>query len=236
MICVEEYVIVRNSEKNNIYANGLYLPKDVTDIGDYKKKIVREKNLVYGMFDEVDEGGYAAYLSASILDKLKDRTTIKRILLKTNIEVLKKKISIGTTASIVKIKNNKVITNQIGNSPIYILSQNKFVKLQEKNKNYIGDKKDIKVIQHAYKLKSNDKILLCSKDVIKQIGDVELEYLLSESDDIELIAYKILDYLSKDENISIIILKIKKDYSYVISIIILVLFIIIFGFIFLKAQ
>ena len=255
MIYIEDYVVAHKgmgAKKNqdNIFVNGFYLDKENNGIKNYsKKENKKNNNLVYGVFDGIgglNQGEYASYISVTMLKKLLSTTTIKKALLKINNELVKikkeEKIDMGTTASIVKVKKNKLIINQVGDSPIYILSGDKFVKLVEQDNNvnlldnYLGKNKKINISQKSFELNNNDKILICSDGLTSAVGDLEIEYYLSESNDIKYIANKLMNYALMDggkDNISIIILRVKKDYTNLISIIIMIVIFIVFSILFI---
>ena len=255
MIYIEEYVLVHKglgNKKNqdNVFVNGFYLDKENDGIKNYIKKDNKKiDNLVYGVFDGIGglkQGEYASYIGVSFLKKYNKNNTIKNILTKINNELLKikkeEKIDMGTTASIVKVKNNKLIINQVGDSPIYILSNGKLIKFIEQENsvnlldNYLGKNKRLSIKQSSYELKNNDKILICSDGLSSAVGDLEIEYYLSESNDIKYICSKLMNYALMDggkDNISIIALKVKKDYTNIVSIIIIVIIFIVFSLLFI---
>ena len=249
MIYIDDYVVVNkglNLDKNqdNIYINGTILPEVNDGLSNYKiKSNTSYNNLYYAVFDGVgglDNGEYASFIASSIFKQLKNKNSINEIIYKINNSIInknnEKNIKMGTTASIIEIKNNKLIIKQVGDSPIYILSKDKFIKIiEEKNNNnllnnYLGKSEEITINSKELKLNHNDKIIICSDGLSNLLGDLEIEYILSQSDDVKFITDKLLNYALMNggsDNISIITLRVRKNYTIQIVILCLIIIIIV---------
>lgn len=257
MLYTEDYVVVNiglisNVNQDNIYSNGIYLDKNNKGINNYKLKTNRlNKNLLYAVFDGIgglSQGEHASYVASNILSK-NTNNNIDDILNKIN-EVLieygkENNIKIGTTASIVKIKNSIAEIYQVGDSPIYIFRDNNVTKFVEHDcndnllDNYLGAKEKIKIIKKQIKLKNKDKILICSDGLSKEVGINEIEYILGQKDDVKYISEKLLNFALKcggKDNISIIIIEVKRKYDEIILSILFALFILILVFIITKGA
>lgn len=253
MLYCEDYIIVNiglvsNVNQDNIYANGMYLNEHNKGINNYKVKINRlNKDLIYAVFDGIgglSQGEHASYIASNILSKNKDKN-IDDIINKINDELLKysseNNIKLGTTASIVKIENKSISVHQVGDSPVYLISDNKIIKLTEHNMldnlldNYLGSGKKIKISKYTKKIKNNDIFLICSDGLSKEVGINEIEYILKQSNNIKYIGDKLLNNALKSggkDNISIVIIKFNKKYTEIILSILFALVLIIIIFIF----
>lgn len=252
MLYTEDYVVVNiglvsDVNQDNVYVNGIYLNEHNKGINNYKVKINRlNKDLLYAVFDGIgglSQGEYASYISSNILSKNKDKS-IDYTLNKINNELIKyskeKNIKIGTTASIVKIKNKSVCVYQVGDSPVYLISDNNIVKLTEHDSddnlldNYLGSNKDLKIFKFNKKIRNNDKILICSDGLSKEVGINEIEYIVKQGNDVKYICDKLLNYALKNggkDNISIIVIKVQRKYTEIILSILFVLITLTFIFI-----
>ncbi len=232
MLYIEDYAVVnsgikKSDNEDNICINSYTLSEHNEGLSNYEKKINSTKNnLVYAVYDGIgglDNGQLASYVGVSNLCKNYGKESISNILNNTN-DILNKmnkeqNISMGTTASVVSIKNNELIINQIGDSPIYILSNDKFTKYVQKENNgnlvdnYLGKDNELIISENKIKIKENDKIIVCSDGLSNQVGELEIEYILSASNDVKFITNKLLNYAllnGGNDNISIITLIVKK--------------------------
>ena len=251
MLYFEDYVIVnkglkRDKNQDNIYVNGLYLRENNNGLNSYEKKNNwLKKELNYAIFDGIggiDNGGYASYICSKILSLNfnKSNNIILNIINTKILEINKEKnINMGSTASIIKIKRNKLYISQVGDSPVYLLSKGQFTKLSEKNDNsnlldnYLGKQKCVNVSNKIITLKKGDKILMCSDGLSNEVGELEIEYIMDQSDDTKYIADKLLNYALVNggkDNISIITIIVKRNkfllYIFLLVLILIVLFII----------
>ncbi len=244
MFDIEDYVIVnkgieKDINQDNIYINGFHLSEKNNGVNNYNLKINSNfKKLIYSVFDGIGglkKGEYASYICCNILSKLYNNEDLDNILNKINNTLLKvskdENIKLGTTASIIQICGNKVIIDQIGDSPIYILFKNKFIKLVEKDidddyllPNYLGNSLKFINNKKTYKLKDIDKIIICSDGLSKEVSDNDINNILTQSNDTKFICDKLLNCALMNggkDNISIIALKVKRNYREFINIIIL---------------
>ena len=234
---VEEYVIShkgikREDNEDNLYACGYLLPEKHDDIKNYEKKIRKTNNLLYAVFDGMgglNDGAKASHLGVSILHRHKDKKIID--IVRTINEEIQKEDNIGSTASIIRINKDTLEYITVGDSPIYILSGDNFIKIREKEDdtnlldNYLG-KDEIGAVADKTKLKNNDKILLCSDGLCNEMNDVDIEYILSSSNDPKYIGDKLLNYALSNggrENITMIVLVVKNDYKEIIYLVLLLI-------------
>ena len=219
--------IKRENNEDNIYANGYSLPEKHDDIKNYEVKIHKNKELIYGLFDGMgglDNGAKASYLGVTTLHKHK-KEELTEILKIINNEITKDN-NTGTTGSIIRIKRDCLDYITIGDSPIYYLSGDNLKKIKEKPddtnylNNYIG-KDNISYLADKIKLKNDDKILLCSDGLCNEMNDIDIEYILSSSDDPKYIGDKLLNYALSNggrDNISLILIIYKRNYSEIITV------------------
>ena len=237
MKIVEEYLLThkgikRENNEDNLYACGYLLPEHHDDVKNYEKKKRSIKNLMYAIFDGMgglDNGAKASYLGSATLYQHKDKSLID--IVKNINEEIKKEGNIGTTTSIIRMNNNTLEYITVGDSPIYILSGEEFIKIKEKQDdtnlldNYLGSEKMVPVADKI-KLKNNDKILLCSDGLCNEMNDIDIEYILSSSDDSKYIGDKLLNYALSNggrDNITLIVLIVKKDYREIICLTIFII-------------
>ncbi len=252
MLYYEDYVIVNkgikpDNNQDNIYANGIFLSEKNNGLNNYKKKVNYKKcNLVYAVFDGVggmDRGEYASYICSKVLcsninNGINDTLNIiNNKIIKSNKD---DNINMGSTASIVRIKGSKVYISQVGDSPIYLLSKGKFIKIVDEKKdsnildNYLGNNK-INITNKVFNIKNGDKILICSDGLSNEVGELEIEYILDQSDDSKYISDKLLNYAlinGGNDNISIITIVVKRKYYQIIYILSLVVIVVILFIIF----
>ena len=252
MLYYEDYVIVNkgikpNNNQDNIYVNGIFLSEKNNGLNNYKKKNnYNNKSLIYAIFDGVggmDRGEYASYICSKVLcyninNNVNDTLNIiNNKIIKINKD---ENIKMGSTASIVKIKRNKLYISQVGDSPIYLFSKGKFIKIVDEKKNsnildnYLGNNK-ICITNKVFNIKKDDKILICSDGLSNEVGELEIEYILDQSDDSKYISDKLLNYAlinGGNDNISIITIVVKRRYYQIIYILSLVVIVIIFFIIF----
>lgn len=246
MFDIEDYVVVnkgieKDINQDNIFVNGYYLSEKNNGLDNYTvKKNNTYNKLIYSVFDGIgglQNGEYASYTCCNILSKSYNKESMDKILNTINQTLLKmtslENIKLGTTASILQICGNKVIINQIGDSPIYILFKNNFIKLVEKDidddyllPNYLGNSEKFNNNNKIYKLSDIDKIIICSDGLSKEISDLEINNILKQSDDVKFICEKLLNSALMNggkDNISIIALKVKRNYIEIINIFIFLL-------------
>ena len=231
MILIDEYTIVNkglklDNNQDNIYLNGIILPEINEGYNEIKKKTSKSHNeLIYAVFDGIgglDKGEHASFVAASSLKKYRNKKSIDEIINIINKSIYdynnKNNIDMGTTCSIISIKDNKLVIRQIGDSPIYILSKNTFTKVKAKKKNkkllenYLGNNLDINMSIKKIKIKHNDKIIICSDGL--SLDDVEIEYLLTASNDVKYIAEKLVNYSlmnNGNDNTTITVLKVRNN-------------------------
>lgn len=251
MLYIEDYVVVNkgieaNNNQDNIYINGLSLSEKNEGLNNYQPKIhYINKELTYAVFDGIgglEKGEYASYISTNILNK-NINNKLGDILRLINDNLVKinreEKVDMGSTASIIRINKNKLYISQVGDSPIYVLSNDKFIKIVEKDNasnlldNYLGKCEKININEKVINIKSKDKILICSDGLSNEVGDLEIEYILDQSDDAKYISDKLLNYAlinGGKDNISIITILVKrsyKEYIYLTLIIILAIILLI---------
>lgn len=252
MLYFEDYVVVNKGIKkdkiqDNIYVNGLYLRENNNGLNNYEKKNnYLNKELVYAVFDGIggiDSGEYASYVCSKIISINFDKSNID-ILNDINSKIVEinkeKKVNMGSTASIIKIKRNKLYISQVGDSPIYLLSKGQFIKILEKKANdnlldnYLGKEKCININNKIFTLKKGDKILMCSDGLSNEVGELEIEYMMDQSDDAKYISDKLLNFAlinGGKDNISIITIVVKRN-NYILYIGVLVFILIILYIIF----
>lgn len=252
MLYFEDYVIVNkgikpDNNQDNIYVNGIFLSEKNNGLNNYTKKInYRSKNLIYAVFDGVggmDRGEYASYICSKVLcsninNNINDTLNIiNNKIIKINKD---ENIKMGSTASIIKIKRNKLCISQVGDSPIYILSKGIFTKVSDKKEesnilnNYLGNN-NINITNRVFDIKNGDKILICSDGLTNEVGELEIEYILDQSDDSKYISDKLLNYAlinGGNDNISIITIVVKRNYHKIIYILSLIVIVIILFIIF----
>lgn len=246
--CVASKGITPLKNEDNIFVNGMSIVSNNNGLSNYKiHRNLANKKLCYAVFDGIgglEKGDYASLIGVQTLTNLHNKKTLKDILIKINKTLYQikkdKNINLGTVGSIIKIEKKQLIINQVGDCPIYILHDNKFSKYidEESNSNlldnYLGKDENIRIKEEKITLKKNDKIIICSDGLSKEVGDLEIEYILSSSNDINYITNKLLNYALMNggkDNISIITLMVKKSYRELIYYGLYVLFIllIIFG-------
>lgn len=254
MYYIEDYCIVSKGitplkNQDNIFVNGFSLVSNNNGFNNYKlHRTLTNKGLCYAVFDGIgglEKGEYASLVSVQMLTSLCKKENKHDILQQINQKLYhikqNEKIDLGAVGSIVKIKKNKLILNQVGDCPIYILRDNKLSKYIEKKTNsnlldnYLGKTERINIKEDSINIKSNDKILICSDGLTNEVGDLEIEYILSSSQDISYITNKLLNYALMNggkDNISIITLKVKKSYREIICYLLYAIFIsmIVLGF------
>ena len=252
MLYFEDYVIVNkgikpDNNQDNIYVNGIFLSEKNNGLNNYIKKTnYRSKNLIYAVFDGVggmDRGEYASYICSKVLcsninNNINDTLNIiNNKIIKINKD---ENIKMGSTASIIKIKRNKLCISQVGDSPIYILSKGIFTKVSDKKEesnilnNYLGNN-NINITNRVFDIKNGDKILICSDGLTNEVGELEIEYILDQSDDSKYISDKLLNYAlinGGNDNISIITIVVKRNYHKIIYILSLIVIVIILFIIF----
>lgn len=245
MLYIEDYVVVNkgiklNNNQDNIYVNGILLSEKNNGLTNYNKKInYKKNNLIYAVFDGIggmEKGEYASYVCSRVLGNNLERKDVINIINDKIIDINNiENIKMGSTASIVRIKNNKLYISQVGDSPIYILSDGNFIKIIENDskvnllENYLGKDKDLRINNQVFNIKNGDKILICSDGLSKEIGDLEIEYILDQSNDSKFISEKLLNYAlmnGGNDNISIVTLVIKKSYKNIFYVILIILIII----------
>ena len=211
--CVSNKGIKPEYNQDNIYVNGLYLSKENDDLKINKTN----KELVYAIFDGIgglDSGEYASYIATINISKGINYINEKLLEISSN-----ELINLGTTCTIVRIKNNKLFLEQVGDSPLYIYRNNKLIKYIETNStsnlldNYLGKEENINILKNSFKLKNNDIIVLCSDGLSNMIDDNKIEQIIKSSNDIKYITNKLLNEAlihGGNDNISIITLKVKK--------------------------
>lgn len=231
--CVVSKGIVPLSNQDNIFINGMSLSSNNNGLNNYKiKRNLTNRKLCYAVFDGIgglEKGDYASLIAVQTLTRLHNKKKLKDILIQINQTLNKIKkddnINLGTVGSIIKIEKKQLIINQVGDSPIYIFRDNKFSKyIDEKSNsnlldNYLGKDENIRIKESKITLKKNDKIIICSDGLPKEVGDLEIEYILSSSNDVSYITNKLLNYALMNggkDNISIITLMVKKNYSEII--------------------
>ena len=246
MIIVNKGIKPDNNQ-DNIYVNGIFLSEKNNGLNNYTKKInYRSKNLIYAVFDGVggmDRGEYASYICSKVLcsninNNINDTLNIiNNKIIKINKD---ENIKMGSTASIIKIKRNKLCISQVGDSPIYILSKGIFTKVSDKKEesnilnNYLGNN-NINITNRVFDIKNGDKILICSDGLTNEVGELEIEYILDQSDDSKYISDKLLNYAlinGGNDNISIITIVVKRNYHKIIYILSLIVIVIILFIIF----
>jgi protein phosphatase len=244
MLIVRDYLIShkgikRDYNEDNIYANGFLLPENHDDMKSYEVIEAKGKEKIYAIFDGIgglDNGAKASYLGVTTLHKNKTKP-LKQLFKIINSEISKEQ-NIGTTGSIIRITNDNLEYITVGDSPIYVLSGDNFIKIKEKKDdtnlldNYLG-KDDIVSIIDKMKLHNNDKILLCSDGLCNEMNDIDIEYILSSSDDPKYIGDKLLNYALTNggrDNISLIVITIKKDYKDILYAIIFALVLLVLTF------
>jgi len=244
MIYIKDYVVVNiglisNVNQDNIYCNGLYLSENNKGINNYKIKTNKLVNNIYAVFDGIgglSNGQLASYISSNILSKNKDKN-INDILNIINNNILEynknNNTNMGTTASIVKLSKNRIDIYEVGDSPIFILDDNKLVKIVEHDSNdnmlnnYLGCN-NLNIKNKSFKLKNKGKILICSDGLTKEVGINEIDYFLKHDNNIKYIGDKLLNYALKNggkDNISIILIEYYKSYKeMVITILVSIIF------------
>lgn len=253
MYYIEDFVMVHkgiklDNNEDNIYINKFMLPEKNDGLKNYKLNQYKlTNNLIYGIFDGIgglSQGERASYLVVSTIRQSSTKIKIKEILNKANNKILMLKkendINLGTTASIVSFNNKKINLYMVGDSTIYIYSNNQLYKYRqqenENNKldNYIGIE-NMKIKEEILTIHNNDKILICSDGLTNEVGDNEIEYILSSSDNIEYITNKLLNLALNSggrDNISIITLRINKNYKELLIVISIALIICLFIYIY----
>ena len=245
MLYIEDYVIVNkgikpSNNQDNIFVNGTYLSENNNGLDTYNQKNnFKKNNLIYAVFDGIggmEKGEYASYICSRVLGNNLERKDVINIINDKIIDINNiENIKMGSTASIVRIKNNKLYISQVGDSPIYILSDGNFIKIIENDskvnllENYLGKDKDLRINNQVFNIKNGDKILICSDGLSKEIGDLEIEYILDQSNDSKFISEKLLNYAlmnGGNDNISIVTLVIKKSYKNIFYVILIILIII----------
>lgn len=244
MLYVEDYVIVNkgikpNNNQDNIFVNGIFLSENNNGLNNYTRKInYKSNNLIYAVFDGIggmEKGEYASYICSKLLST-NINGNINDILNIINDKIIKinkdENINMGSTASIIKIKRNKLYISQVGDSPIYVLSDGKFTKILGKNNggnmldNYLGKDKNLSINNKVFNIKNGDKILICSDGLSNEVGELEIEYILDQSNDAKYISDKLLNYSlisGGKDNISIITIIVKRNYYQIIYIVLFVL-------------
>lgn len=216
--CVVHKGIKPINNDDNIYLNGYFLPRINDGLDNYKVKINNtSKELIYAVFDGIGGLGNGEYASSVA------STNIIKGLNYINSKLLEIKhsefIDLGTTASIVKINKNNLSIEQVGDSPVYIYSNNKLSKYIEKKDNtnlldnYLGKQENIIIEKNNIKLKNKDIIVICSDGLSSMVSDTDIEKIISSSNDVKYITNKLLNESLKNggnDNVSIIVLKIEK--------------------------
>ena len=216
--CVVHKGIKPLNNDDNIYLNGYFLPRINDGLDNYKLKINNNsKELVYAVFDGIGglgNGDYASNVASTNITKGLTYINNKLLEIKHN-----EFIDLGTTASIVKINKNNLYIEQVGDSPVYIYSNNKLYKYIEKKDNnnlldnYLGKQENIIIEKNSMKLKNKDIIVICSDGLSSMISDTKIEEIISSSYDIKYITNKLLNEALKNggnDNISIVTLKVEK--------------------------
>lgn len=247
MYYIEDYCVVSKGitplkNQDNIFINGLSLVSNNNGLNNYKlHRTLSNKGLCYAVFDGIgglDSGEYASLVSVQMLSNLHSKKNIHDILIQINQKLYQikheEKLDLGSAGSVIKIEKNKLILAQVGDCPIYIFRDNKVIKYIEKKTNsnlldnYLGKDEHIVIKEENILLKDNDIILICSDGLTNEVGDLEIEYILSSSQDISYITNKLLNYALMNggkDNISIITLKVKRSYHEIIVCLLYVLFI-----------
>ena len=216
--CVVNKGIKPISNDDNIYVNGYYLPRPNDGIDNYNIKINKtNKSLVYAIFDGIGglgNGDYASYIATTNINKGLKYINNKILEIKSN-----EFIDLGTTATICKINKDNLFLEQIGDSPLYIYRDNKLYKYIENSDNnnlldnYIGKQEEFNTLTNNIKLKNKDIIILCSDGLSRMLSDLQIEKIISSSNDIKYITNKLLNEALINggiDNISIITLKFEK--------------------------
>ncbi len=240
--CVVSKGIVPLENQDNIFVNGLSLVSNNNGLHNYKlHHTLTTQGLCYAVFDGIgglERGEYASLVSVQILASCYQKRNLKDITTKINqtLYQIKKdeKIDLGAVGSVIKIEKNKLMINQVGDCPIYILRNNKFYKYIEKKTNsnlldnYLGKDENVRMVEEKITLKNNDKILICSDGLTNEVGDLEIEYILSSSQDVSYITNKLLNYALMNggkDNVSIITLKVRKSYWQIVCCFLYMIFI-----------
>ncbi len=247
MFEIEEYGIVHKGMKkdineDNIYLNGFYLEENNDGLNNYtKKKTTSSKRKIYGVFDGIsglEKGNLAAYKATNLLSKIEKESLLDalKIINKQLYEIkTKEKIELGTTASVINLDKNNLVVAQIGDSAIYMLIDNEFIKLKGENNvghllnNYLGKNDFVSIKERKFKIRKNAKLIICSDGLTNSVSDDKISSLLASSNDIVYIANKLLNdaLINKtSDNISIICLNVRKNYMKIILFYMLVILII----------
>ena len=256
MYYIEDYCVVNKgivplNNQDNIFVNGNSLAPNNNGLSNYKiHRNLINKELCYAVFDGIgglDNGEEASLIGVQTLTNLYKKKPLKDILIQINQTLCnikkEKNINLGTVGSVIKVEKKQLIINQVGDCPIYIFHDNKFIKYIDVKSasnlldNYLGKDENIKIKEEKIVLKPNDKIIICSDGLSKEIEDLEIEYILSSSNDINYITNKLLNYALMNggkDNISIITLMVKRNYYEFIYCGLYIIFIILIIFVMLK--
>ncbi len=229
MFIVNDYAVVhkglkRDSNQDNIYLNGFYLPEIHDGLDNYTKKVKKtNKSLVYAVFDGIgglDKGEYASSLASTMLNNLQDQNVFDNINQALLDYQKDKQIKLGTTATVVLLKGRYLHFYQIGDSPLFIYHHHlkKYLLDASENNllnNYLGKGSNLQIKKSTIKLHHNDKIILCSDGLTNDVEEDFITKTISSNNDGKYIADKLLNQAlinGGNDNISIITLIIKRNY------------------------
>lgn len=245
--CVSNVGNVRDNNEDNFYFNGIYLDESNMGISDILSvDFLSTDNKVFAVFDGMggqSKGERASFIAASTMDEyVKSHTKMKWdrfskiVNEKVCDEMTKNKNRMGSTMAAVQFSEDSITISNLGDSRIYLLTNNSFGQISEDhteaklNENiipskngksrltqYFGIREDEMIIQPFIKTIHYDnveRILICSDGITDMISDDKIEkYLINCTNSKECVDHLLKTALKNggEDNTTVMVFNIEKE-------------------------